>query len=124
MRSHAQAVAISGLPGITVLRSPARREADPASVLARIANAAAAECRCGDIAAMITTGGDTMDAILDRSGVDEFRSLHEFEPGFPLGRISDDRRPLLIGMQAGGSGDDSALHRAIVQIRRLDPRSR
>ena len=67
---------------------------------------------------VIATGGDTMEAILDRLNIFAFEILQELEPGFPLGRaFLGNGRELLIAMKAGGFGDDDTLRRAIAQLR-------
>jgi uncharacterized protein YgbK (DUF1537 family) len=121
-RSHRQADRIAQEPGVTVLRAPLERQEDPAIVLRRIAQDSAERLRCGGFDSLITTGGDTMEAILDRLGVQAFEIVREIEPGFPLGRAAlDDGRKLLIAMKAGGFGDDDALHRAIADLRQTSP---
>ena len=55
--------------------------------------------------ALIATGGDTMEAILDLLNVREFEILQELDPGFPLGRARlGNGRLLLLAMKAGGFG--------------------
>jgi uncharacterized protein YgbK (DUF1537 family) len=117
-RSHRQAGVLRGIAGATVLRSPDEPHDDPAEVLSRIADAAAARIRNGAVGAVIATGGDTMEAIMQRLSIDEFEVLRELEPGFPLGRAVDQNgRPLLVAMKAGGFGDDGTLLRAVTQLR-------
>ena len=121
-RSHRQADAIDGDRGITVLRAPLARADDPAGVLDQIAQNAVDRLTGGGFGAVIATGGDTMEAILDRLRVSAFEILREIEPGFPLGRaVLDDGRQLLLAMKAGGFGDDQALARAIAQLRPNEP---
>ncbi|WP_328587055.1 nucleotide-binding domain containing protein, partial [Pseudomonas syringae group genomosp. 3] len=68
--------------------------------------------------ALIATGGDTMEAVLDLLNVREFEVLQELEPGFPLSRAKlGGGRTLLLAMKAGGFGSDDSLERAIAQIR-------
>ena len=68
--------------------------------------------------ALIATGGDTMEAILDLLNVREFEILQELDPGFPLGHARlGDGRSLLLAMKAGGFGSDDALERAVARIR-------
>ena len=106
--------------GVTLLRAPLTRHDDPAAVLRQIAQDAAERLRGGAFGAVIATGGDTMEAVLDRPGMQAFEILREIEPGFPLGRAAlDDGRDLLIAMKAGGFGDDDALRRAISQLRQI-----
>lgn len=117
-RSHRQADGIGQEPGVTVLRAPLARHDDPSSILRQIAQDAVEQLRGGSFGAVIATGGDTMEAILDRLAIQAFEILREIEPGFPLGRAAlDDGRDLLIAMKAGGFGDDYTLRRAIAQLR-------
>lgn len=123
-RSHRQADQVKGASGVTLLRSPAKREDDPAPLLRGIAKDAADRLRAGAFDALIATGGDTMEAILDLLDVQEFEILHELEPGFPLGRAwRDDGRALLLAMKAGGFGRDDTLLRAVTQLRHAAPLS-
>lgn len=116
-RSHRQAAALRGMAGVSVLQGPGEREDDPAALLNRIADEAVRRIRAGSIGAVMATGGDTMEAIMQRLGIREFEVLRELEPGFPLGRAVLGATPLLLGMKAGGFGDDGTLRRAIVQLR-------
>ncbi|WP_024646305.1 four-carbon acid sugar kinase family protein [Pseudomonas syringae] len=117
-RSHRQADLVRGLSGVTLLRGPAMRERDPAAVLRRIADAAAHELQDPRFGALIATGGDTMEAVLDLLNVREFEIVQELEPGFPLSRAKlGDGRTLLLAMKAGGFGSDDALERAVARIR-------
>lgn len=123
-RSHGQADRVEGVSGVTLLRSPAKREDDPAPLLREIARAAADRLRAEAFDALIATGGDTMEAILDLLDVREFEILHELEPGFPLGRARlDDGRALLLAMKAGGFGGDDTLLRAVTRLRHGAPLS-
>jgi len=118
IRSHRQGDRLTDMDGVALIRTPRSPEADSSGVLDRIAYAAAARLRTGEFDALIATGGDTMDAILDRLGIDAFEILQELEPGFPLGKARlDDGGTLLIASKAGGFGDDDALRRAVAQMR-------
>jgi uncharacterized protein YgbK (DUF1537 family) len=117
-RSHRQAELVRALGGVTLLRGPAARERDPAAVLRKIAADAARELQDPRFGALIATGGDTMEAILDILNVGEFEILEELDPGFPLACATlGDGRPLLLAMKAGGFGSDDALQRAIARLR-------
>jgi uncharacterized protein YgbK (DUF1537 family) len=117
-RSQRQADDIDRMPGVTLLRAPREREHDSGAVLRRIAAEAAQVLRRGRFEALIATGGDTMEAILDQLEVREFEVLQELQPGFPLGRATlDAGRHLLLAMKAGGFGGDNALLRAVTQLR-------
>ena len=121
-RSHRQAERIDQTRGVTLLRVPGERQDDPTAVLHRLTAEASRALLSGNFGALIATGGDTMEAILDRLDVREFEVLQEFEPGFALGRSTlDTGRPLMLAMKAGGFGDDDALHRAIAMLRGAIP---
>jgi len=117
-RSHRQADRLADMDGVALMRTPRSPETDSAGLLRRLANAAAAQLRTSEFDALIATGGETMEAILDRLGIEAFEMLHELEPGFPLGRARlDDGRLLLIASKAGGFGDDDSLRRAVARMR-------
>ena len=100
-----------------LLRAPRARERDSATVLRRIAQDAARELQNPRVGALIATGGDTLEAVLDLLNVREFEILQELDPGFPLGRARlGDGRSLLLAMKAGGFGSDDALQRAVARI--------
>jgi D-threonate/D-erythronate kinase len=117
-RSHIQADHLQEAGGAMLLRSPRMRERDPAAVLRRIAEDATRQLQDPRFGALIATGGDTMEAILDLLSVHEFEILQELDPGFPLGRAKlGNGRSLLLAMKAGGFGADDALQRAVAGIR-------
>jgi uncharacterized protein YgbK (DUF1537 family) len=117
-RSHRQADRVREADGVTVLRAPGARTRDPAAVLRRIAEDAARAFQDPRFGALIATGGDTMEAVLDLLGVREFEILQELDPGFPLGRAwLADGRAFLLAMKAGGFGTDDALARAVARLR-------
>lgn len=117
-RSQQQADAVEQMAGVTLLRGPRERQADPAQVLDRIAAQAAQLIRSTRTGAVIATGGDTMQAILGRLGIHDFEILREIDPGFALGRATrPDGTDLLVAMKAGGFGDDQVLRRAIASLR-------
>lgn len=116
--SHRQADLIGAMPGVALLRAPIARDTNPATVLDRIAAEAASHLRRRPFGALIATGGDTLEAVLDRLGISAFEILQEIEPAFPLGRAEiEGGRSLLLAMKAGGFGDDHALRRAIEFLR-------
>jgi uncharacterized protein YgbK (DUF1537 family) len=116
--SHRQADQVAAEAGVTLLRAPAQRADDPVFVLRGIAQDAAGRLRDKRFDVVIATGGDTLEAILDRLDIRAFEILQEFEPGFPLGRgFLGDGCELLVAMKAGGFGDDDTLRRAIAQLR-------
>ncbi|RVA01854.1 four-carbon acid sugar kinase family protein [Mesorhizobium sp. M7A.F.Ca.US.001.02.1.1] len=118
LRSQRQADQLQKVRGVMLLRGPRTREWDSAAVLRRIAQDAARELQSPRFGALIATGGDTMEAILDLLKVREFDILQELDPGFPLGlaRLGDGRS-LLLAMKAGGFGSDDAVTRAVARIR-------
>jgi uncharacterized protein YgbK (DUF1537 family) len=120
-RSHRQADLIRDLGGVTLLRGPGEREGDPAAVLRRIAADAARALQDPRFGALIATGGDTMEAILDLLNIREFEILQELDPGFPLAHARlGDGRTLLLAMKAGGFGNDDAVQRAVARLRGTD----
>jgi len=123
--SHRQADRVVAGTEVTLLRVPAERANDSASVLRGVAQDAV-ERLCGTrFGAVIATGGDTMEAILNGLNVRTFEILRELEPGFPLGRATlANGADLLIAMKAGGFGDDDTLLRAVGQLRQNAPSNR
>ncbi|ARL88694.1 four-carbon acid sugar kinase family protein [Burkholderia pseudomallei] len=122
--SHRQAAGIANESGIILLRAPSVREEDPRSILHRITGDAVQKLHRTNFSAVIATGGDTMEAIMDRLDIQEFEILEELEPGFPLGRAAfSSGREFLIAMKAGGFGDDDTLRRAITRLRQSDSSS-
>jgi len=122
LRSHVQADQLLRASGVVLLRGPKARERDPALVLRRIAEEAARELQDPRFGALIATGGDTMEAILNLLDVREFEILQELDPGFPLGRARlGDGRLLLLAMKAGGFGSDDALRCAVARVRGTTP---
>jgi len=122
LRSHLQADQLQQADGVKLLRGPRTREQDPGALLRRIAQDAAGQLQDPRFGALIATGGDTMEAILDLLKVREFEILQELDPGFPLGRARlGDGRSLLLAMKAGGFGGDDALQHAVARIRGATP---
>jgi D-threonate/D-erythronate kinase len=120
--SHHQASVLSGVRDVVLLNGPAERQVEPTVVLDRIAEDAARGLKGGAFGALIATGGDTTEAILDRLNIRQFEVLAELEPGFPLGHAElADGTSLLIAMKAGGFGDDTTLIRAVARLRRAVP---
>lgn len=122
--SHRQADALTS-DRAEVLKAPSERRADKAAILNRLANEAAGKLATGGFGALIATGGDTMEAILDRTGIRTFALLGEIEPGFPVGSAEIAGYTVLLGMKAGGFGDDETLQRAVrrlsLQAKELTP---
>jgi uncharacterized protein YgbK (DUF1537 family) len=122
LRSHRQADQLQEVRGVMLLRTSRAREPDSVAVLRRISEDAARQLQDPRFGALIATGGDTMDAVLDLLDVREFEILQEIDPGFPLGHARlGDGRSLLLAMKAGGFGSDDALERAVARIRGVCP---
>ncbi|PYG27361.1 nucleotide-binding domain containing protein [Pelagimonas varians] len=113
--SHRQAAAIES-NAAKLLVAPSGRHTDPKVVLERLVDDAAEQLATGGFGAVIATGGDTMEAILDRTGTCTFNLLGEIEPGFPVGSAEIGGRVVLLGMKAGGFGDDATLKRAVQRL--------
>ncbi|MEO1723523.1 MAG: four-carbon acid sugar kinase family protein [Pseudomonadota bacterium] len=109
--SHRQADMLRGCDGITVLTVPRTPSERPPSLLAALADEAADAITRGSFGALFATGGDTMDAVLDRLAVRQFDLLGELEPGVPFGAAQIGGRTLVLGMKAGGFGDERTLRR-------------
>ena len=58
----------------------------------------------GHLAALVATGGDTVEAILDAFGVGALDVLGEFRPGVPVSRAAGGRSELVLVSKAGGFG--------------------
>ena len=123
--SHRQADRLEGMPGVSVLRNPDERQANSEVLLSQLADKAIEHLESKPVRLLIATGGDTMEAILDRLTIRSFELLGEFEPGFPLGRCRRSTgQPLLIAMKAGGFGDEHSLHRALTQTGQAPQRTK
>jgi D-threonate/D-erythronate kinase len=121
---HARGVPVVGdladAPGdarVICLRAPLQRQENASAVMTNLAGQAAAAVARGNYDALIATGGETMAAILDRLGINEFLLTRELEPGFPVGRAERaDGTLLIIAMKAGGFGSPSALLDAALDL--------
>ena len=58
----------------------------------------------GHLAALVATGGDTVDAILDAFGVGALDVLGEFRPGVPVSRAATGESGFTLVSKAGGFG--------------------
>ncbi|MEP3145556.1 four-carbon acid sugar kinase family protein [Qipengyuania citrea] len=110
--SHEQCDLVEKVLGISVLRAPTARTQDSPGTLHKLVQAAISALETGDFGAVIATGGDTMEAILDGLGIHCFTLSGEFEAGFPVGLSSHGGRPLILGMKAGGFGTADTLANA------------
>lgn len=111
--------AISPGAGIVCIAAPSHRQADPLSVLAHLVEQAQIAVQRLGFDAVVATGGDTMNAFLQRMAIPGLVLTGEIEPGFPVGR-SDARgggRCLTLAMKAGGFGDRMSLLRAVSQLK-------
>lgn len=113
--SHRQAARLNDTAS-TVLIAPTDRRGDPSLVLSELIDQAISQLATGTFGSLIATGGDTMEAILDSMNVQSFDLLGEIEPGFPVGSAEIAGRLVLLGMKAGGFGDDATLERAVKQL--------
>jgi len=113
--SHRQAAALHSEEAVVLIAPPGRMD-ESAAVLADLADRANAQLRVREFGILIATGGDTMEAILDRTGTISFALLGETEPGFPIGSARIASRDVLVGMKAGGFGGDEALRRAVRRL--------
>lgn len=98
---------------VACLRAPQGRSADPSTVLTTLINEALTTLSRQRYDAVIATGGETMNALMERLSIRSFTLLREIEPGFPLGRAQfPSGRVLLLAMKAGGFGSAETLRHA------------
>lgn len=106
-----QAKALEALPDVCCLTTPVERSEAPRDILNGLVDRALEEIPICD--ALIATGGDTMEAILDRLGISHFELVGELEPGFPIAVARKELNPpLLLAMKAGGFGTPMTLFHA------------
>ena len=93
---------------VVVARVPPDPRGDPGTVAREFAAGlrSAVEGLGGPacLAALIATGGDTLDAILDAFDVAALEVLGEFRPGIPVSRAAEGRVELVLVSKAGGFG--------------------
>lgn len=109
--SAEQAHLAAGGKGVSVLRAPSGR-ADPARTLAALTGRALSALETGRYGAILATGGETMEAILEALEVTCLDLAGEFEPGFPVGTAKGNGGSLTFGLKAGGFGAPDTLARA------------
>lgn len=98
---------------VACLRAPQDRCDDPSAVLTALIDEALTALSRLHYDAVIATGGETMDALMQRLSIRSFTLLREIEPGFPLGRAQfPSGRVLLLAMKAGGFGSAETLRYA------------
>ncbi|MEH6631008.1 MAG: four-carbon acid sugar kinase family protein [Halopseudomonas aestusnigri] len=115
--SKTQAQNVQKEKGITCLSTPEERVENPASILSELILNATKLVKSGNYGALIATGGDTMEALLDGLHIFEFSLISEFEPGFPVGIAQlANGKDIIIAMKAGGFGSDDTLCRAAEQL--------
>ncbi len=102
--------------GCRVLRAPDARHTNPHAVLDELSTTAVSLLNSGTFGAVMATGGDTMEAILNKLGVSGFALSGELEPGFAVGMSDWNGKPLIIGMKAGGFGRPETLLQAAQAI--------
>lgn len=105
---------------VVCIRTPHIRTSDPAKALATLVDEAEIALSRHRYDAIVATGGQTMQALLERLTIHAFDLIRELEPGFPLGcaRLADGRM-MLLAMKAGGFGSDMTLRNAADTIRRM-----
>ncbi|QFI69100.1 four-carbon acid sugar kinase family protein [Sinorhizobium alkalisoli] len=105
---------------IVCIRTPHIRTSDPAKALATLVDEAEIALSRHRYDAIVATGGETMQALLERLTIHAFDLIRELEPGFPLGcaRLADGRM-MLLAMKAGGFGSDMTLRNAADTICRI-----
>ena len=102
------------LKDVTLITAPEVRSSDSQAVLCDITRRVAEALRKDRSNAIIATGGETFDAILECLNVDEFSLDGEFEPGFPFGTVDLRKsQTLVVGLKAGGFGGENALADAV-----------
>lgn len=98
---------------VACLRAPQDRSDDPSAVLTTLIDEALMTLSRQHYDAVIATGGETMNALMERLSIRSFTLLREIEPGFPLGRAQfPSGRVLLLAMKAGGFGSAETLRNA------------
>ncbi|OCP38471.1 four-carbon acid sugar kinase family protein [Ensifer sp. LC163] len=102
---------------IACLQAPVSRETDAGRVLPRLIDEANAALRRQRFDAVIASGGETMDALLQRLSIKSFNLTGELEPGFPAGyAMREPEQPLVIALKAGGFGTPATLLNAARQL--------
>lgn len=121
--SHKQCDLVEKVSGITVFRAPVARRQDSLDTLHNLVQAAIRALETGEFGAVIATGGDTMEAILDGLGIHCFALSGEVEAGFPVGLSEHAGQPLVLGMKAGGFGTADTLANAVKHLNKLKERT-
>jgi uncharacterized protein YgbK (DUF1537 family) len=105
-------------PDIAIISAPKQNTGSPKLLLEKISLQAAQVLKAGGYQALIATGGETTNAILEHLRVDNFSIVDEFEPGFPMGITSSlsFSSPLVIGLKAGGFGTLESLKNAVEKL--------
>ncbi len=95
---------------ITCLAMPEERAENADTILCELTSHATELAKRGQYEAVIATGGDTMDALLQKLGIDEFSLVGEFEQGFPIGAARlESGQDIVIAMKGGGFGTADTL---------------
>ena len=91
-----------------VARVPATPRGEPGAVVRTFAAGVRTAIAClggpGCLAALVATGGDTVEAILDAFGIAALDVLGEFRPGIPVSRAAAGAGDLTLVSKAGGFG--------------------
>ncbi len=91
-----------------VLRVPPAPRGDPGAIARSFAagvRAAVEEIGAGKLAALVATGGDTVEAILEAFDIGALDVLGEFRPGIPVSRDRAQRWEFALVSKAGGFGE-------------------
>jgi len=104
--SRAQASAVTGLPGVTVLFPPEQLRADAEVVALELSVRAHDHVHAEGAAVVLLLGGDTADAFVGERAV---RMLGSLAPGLAVGEVLVEDRTLTVLTKPGGFGHDRLL---------------
>lgn len=111
-----QSTELKHVTNVQCITAPSHRSGNPAKVLVQLVDQAVAVAN--DCDAIIATGGDTMEALLNRMCIHRFSLLGEIEPGFPVAMAKRiDGSNVILAMKAGGFGNSQTLVNAIAVLR-------
>lgn len=119
--SREQAKGLLRMKSLQLLAAPEERKSRPETVLTGLIGEAKELLAKERFDAVIATGGDTMEALLDCLSISDFELSGELEPGFPCGVAdSAEKGRLVLAMKAGGFGDAGSLRRAAERLLSLN----
>lgn len=108
--SQKQASLLGDVDHVHCLMSPSERQNNPKQILNKLCQQAIDKIQNEGFDALIATGGDTMEALLDELNIQQFQLVDELEAGFSMGIAEmTSGRPLAIAMKAGGFGTPETL---------------